>query len=543
MSIQSPLARDVETVSANSRGVEMQKRITSLYRWIRRRMLSLFRESPGIAIAGSMAVLFAAAYLIAPPMGRDLSAQLAHAELAESHWPALLDLRWYGGFNPLGYSVLSPPVMALLGVRLTTALAYVASVILFAALLKEPRVARPVAGAITAALCLAGNLVTTRTTFALGLALGLGALVALVAGRPRITSLLSVLAALCSPVAGLFLAVAGVALVLSGRRRGGVILALTALVPTIAMELTFGNGGRQSFGMQHAILSFFICLLVAGVCWRLSVIRWGALLTAGMVAAAYLLPTPVGTTAARLPELFAAPIIVAIATIPLVGVIAATAAAVVLVPPVSLTEMLERGDPALSADFYAPLMDQLVARKAVGPIEVVPTLRRGEAAVVAPAVAIAKGWSRPPDIQRNPVFYDGTLNADTYRQWLNDNAITYVALSKGPYDWAAADEATLVRRGFLWYLEPVWWDATWTLYEVKNPRPVVHLPGQVIARDATSLTLSLPSPGQYALRVRWSRYLSASNGCVRPAKGGWSMVVVDEPGTVKIEGSLTPRRC
>ncbi len=543
MSIQSPLARDAETVSANSRGVEMQKRITSLYRWIRRRMLSLFRGSPGIAIAGSMAVLFAAAYLIAPPMGRDLSAQLAHAELAESHWPALLDLRWYGGFNPLGYSVLSPLVMALLGVRLTTALAYVASVVLFAALLKEPRVARPVAGAITAALCLAGNLVTTRTTFALGLALGLGALVALVAGRLRLTSLLCVLAALCSPVAGLFLAVAGVALFLSGRRRGGVILALTALVPTIAAELAFGNGGRQSFGLQHAVLSFLICLLVAGVCWRHSVIRWGALLTAGMVAAAYLLPTPVGTTAARLPELFAAPIIVAIATIPLVGVIAATAAAVVLVPPVSLTEMLERGDPALSVDFYAPLLDQLAARKAVGPIEVVPTLRRGEAAVVAPAVAIAKGWSRPPDIQRNPVFYDGTLNADTYRQWLNDNAITYVAVSKGPYDWAAADEATLVRRGFLWYLEPVWWDATWTLYEVKNPRPVVHLPGQVIARDATSLTLSLPSPGQYALRVRWSRYLSSSNGCVRPAKGGWSMVVVDEPGTVKIEGSLTPRRC
>ena len=271
------------------------------------------------------------------------------------------------------------------------------------------------AGAITAALCLAGNLVTTRTTFALGLALALGALVALVAGRLRITSLLCVLAALCSPVAGLFLAVAGVALFLSGRRRGGVILALTALVPTIAAELAFGNGGRQSFGLQHAVLSFLICLLVAGVCWRRSVVRWGALLSAGMVAAAYLLPTPVGTTAARLPELFAAPVIVAIATVPFVGVIAATAAAVVLVPPVSLTEMLERGDPALSADFYAPLLDQLAARKAVGPIEVVPTLRRGEAAVVAPAVAIAKGWSRPPDIQRNPIFYDGTLNADTYR--------------------------------------------------------------------------------------------------------------------------------
>jgi hypothetical protein len=57
-----------------------------------------------------------------------LSAQVAHAQLAGQHWPALLNLTWYGGFDPLGYSVLSPPVMALLGVRLTTALAYVVMV-------------------------------------------------------------------------------------------------------------------------------------------------------------------------------------------------------------------------------------------------------------------------------------------------------------------------------------------------------------------------------------------------------------------------------
>jgi len=75
---------------------------------------------------------------------------------------------------------LSPPVTALLGVGLTTALAYVASVVLFAALLKRTAVPRPVAGATVGAVCLTGNLVTTPTTFALGLALGLGALLALV---------------------------------------------------------------------------------------------------------------------------------------------------------------------------------------------------------------------------------------------------------------------------------------------------------------------------------------------------------------------------
>ena len=78
-------------------------------------MQSLFSQWPGVVVAGAMAVLVAAAYLLAAPMGRDLSAQMAHAQLAESYWPELLSLRWYGGFNPLGYSVLSPPVMATVG--------------------------------------------------------------------------------------------------------------------------------------------------------------------------------------------------------------------------------------------------------------------------------------------------------------------------------------------------------------------------------------------------------------------------------------------
>ena len=182
------------------------------------------------------------------------------------------------------------------------------------------------------------------------------------------------------------------------------------------------------------------------------------------------------------------------------------------------------------------------ALSTLGPIEVVPTQRRGEAALVAPVVAIARGWSRQADIGRNPIFYDGTLNADTYQEWLDDNAISYVALSKGPYDWAAPDEANLVRSE-LPYLRAVWSDQTWTLYAVTNPRPVISPPGQVVARDPVSLTVSLPKPGEYVVRVRWSRFVSASSGCVRPTEDGWSVVVVQHPSTVKIEGSLLPRHC
>jgi len=532
---QSLAAADAETVDTG-------ERVASQPPGIRSRLLSLFRRSPAVTIAGCIAILFAVAYLMAAPMGRDLSAQMAHAQLAESHWPAVLDLRWYGGFDPLGYSVLSPPVMALLGVRLTTALAYVASAVLFAALLQRLAVTRPVAGAIIGAVCLTGNLVTSRTTFALGLGLGLGALLAVVLGRAWVASVLSVLSALSSPVAGLFLGVAGGALFLTGRRRGGVTLAVSGLVPTMAIGLAFGNVGRQTFAENQALAGFLVCLVVAGLCWRRRVVRWGAMLSAGLVAAAYLLPIPVGTTATRLPELFAAPVVAAVAAAPLGAVIATTASVALLLPPVSITEVRERGDPALSTEFYAPLLHQLVDRGAAGPIQVVPTLRRGEAAIVAPVIPIARGWSRQVDTGYNRIFYDGTLNPDTYRKWLDDNAISYVGLSDGPHEWAATDEATLVRRG-LPYLQPVWWDRTWTLYAVANPQPVISAPGQVLARDAVSLTAFLPEPGEYVVRVRWSRYLSPSNGCVQPAEGGWSTVVVEHPGPVTLKGSLAPRHC
>jgi len=542
VSIQSTAARDAETVNANSGDVDTATETTSVQPGIRFQMLALYRRSPGIIAAGAIAVVFAVAYLLAPPMGRDFSAQLAHAELAKLHWPALLDLRWYGGFDPLGYSVLSPPVMALLGVPLTTALAYVATVVLFAAVLKNAGVVRPVAGAIIGAVSLTGNLVVTRTTFALGLALGLGALLALMSGRLRVSSGLAVLAPLASPVAGLFLGVAGGALFLSGRRRAGVTLAVSAMVPTIAVGVAFGNGGYQTFGAKQALISLLVCLGVAGLCWRSPVVRWGGLLSAVLVAAAYLLPTPVGTTATRLPELFAAPIVVAVATVPLVAIIAATASAVLLLPPVSITELRERGDPALSAEFYTPLLHQLAARRVAGPIEVVPTRRRGEAAFVAPVVPIAKGWSRQADTGRNAIFYNQTVNADTYRRWLDDNAISYVAISQGPYDWSAPDEVTLVRDG-LPYLQKVWSNQNWSLYAVANPRPVIAPPGRVVARDAVSLTVSLPDPGEYVVRVRWSRYLTASNGCMRPTEDGWSMIVVEHPGTTKIDSSLAPHHC
>src|SRR4051812_46513096 len=136
---------------------------------------ALRRVRPAIAIAA----LIAAAYLVVAPESADLAAQLYRAELFDRHGWLLWDNAWYGGHPLPGYSVLFPPLGALIGVRLTGALSAVAAAALFAALVRDAFPARRAGlGAAAFAALVAAQLLTGRMTFLLGVALGLGALLA-----------------------------------------------------------------------------------------------------------------------------------------------------------------------------------------------------------------------------------------------------------------------------------------------------------------------------------------------------------------------------
>jgi hypothetical protein len=269
---------------------------------------------------------------------------------------------------------------------------------------------------------------------------------------------------------------------------------------------------------------------------------WGGLLSTVFVAAAFLLPNPVGSNSARLAELLAAPTLIAVSPLP--GRLVAVLCALLLVPQplLYLDEVRARGEAALDPAFYAPLIEQLADRNITGPVEVVPMRRHGESAAVAPVVPLARGWLRQVDVGRNELFYDDSLDAAMYRRWLDDNAVPWVALARGEHDWAAGREAILVRSG-LPYLRQVWADQTWTLYQVEDPAPVISAPGRLGSRNADSLTLDLPAAGAYDLKVRWSRWLSASTGCLQPGPGGWTQVMVEQPTTVRVESSIVPERC
>lgn len=137
-------------------------------------------------------------------------------------------------------------------------------------------------------------------------------------------------------------------------------------------------------------------------------------------------------------------------------------------------------DPSSARAFHQPLIDAVHSTgEPIGRIEVVPTQRHWEMVYVATELALARGWERQLDIGRNALFYGTELGADAYHRWLRDHAVRYVALADVPVDPPAVEEARLVAGG-LPFLEPVWRDEHWQLWQVVDAAPMVDGPARLV---------------------------------------------------------------
>jgi hypothetical protein len=504
------------------------------------------------ALVSLVALVLAGLYLVLPPMGTDLSAQVARADFVGAAGLAPVDLRWYGGTVQYGYSLVAPAVMALLGVRLTGAVALVVSTVAFAALLRRTSAPRPVLGAVLGALCFAGNLVSGRTTFALGVAFGLLGLLALTAPWPpgwrRAAAAVAVaLAATTSPVAGLFAGLAGVALAVPlwrdpVRRWDGVTLAVAAAVGLAPTTLLSDVDGWMNISPWDTTRACVTGLLVAALVPRRPV-RVGGVLAAAGVLTAFLVHTPVGLNATRLATMFAVPVLAAY--VPLrpswtwrAAGAAGLAAVALWQPPLIVADLRDAGNPTADAAYFAPLLAELRARAPVGRVEIPPTRDYWEAAHAAREVHLARGWLRQADLELNPLFFDGALDASTYEAWLRERGVSYVALptlDAADFSWVGRREAALVRGG-LPYLTEVWRGEDWTLYEVDG-RPSIVDGGTLVAAQADAVTVDLPA-GPTVVRIRYSGWLRVHGpGTPRlePAPGGWTRVVATVPGRFRID--------
>jgi hypothetical protein len=492
-------------------------------------------------------------YVIARPPSTDLFAAAYRSELFSRAGFTLWDNSWYGGHHLPAYSVLGPALGALVGTQLLAALSMTVATALFAVLIRGRFPARATQlAAIWFAIGASVELLANRVPFDLGLAIGIGALVLAQRGRRAGALALAGLCALASPVAGAFLALAAIAWAFHRRPAwfaGG--LAAAALAPVALLTVAFPEGGTEPFVSRAFFPTVAAVLFIAALAHpRQPLLRTGALLYAGALLAAYLLPTAVGGNADRLGALLGAPLAACVlAGGPLRS--RRTRLLIVLAPILLYWQAVApvtdfasaAGDPAVKASYFAPLLGELrelgigyAARPAR--IEVVETRDHGEARWVAAHVMIARGWERQLDSYRNSLFYrGGPLTAARYHAWLAEEAISYIALPDAPLDYSARSEGRLLRGATLpGYLREVWHSTHWRLFAVAEARPLAEPPALLTELGSDTFTLRAPRAGSFTVRVHFTPYwaLASGQGCVRRARGDWTQVQARAAGRLRV---------
>jgi hypothetical protein len=517
------------------------------------RSIRWWRQPEMIALAA--ASVLGGWYALSPPMGTDLSAQVAHGDFVSAFGERPIDFAWYGGVDQLSYSMAVPGLTALIGAVWVGVLAELVFAVAMTRVFLRTGAHRPALGGVLIAVMGAGNLLSGRTTFAAGLAVGACALALALAPigsgsryastRRRVAlGALGALAMVTSPVAGIFVSLAAAAWLVAQRMRqtDALALGLGTALGLLPMSL-LSDGGFQPYSMtsmQRFVALTVVTALIIPAGFR--TLRIGIWLGAGLLVLAYYVPTPLGSNVLRLPMIFAIP--VAAAYVPVR--IWLTATIVVAMywwsPPFSTSDFGRAGAPATRASFYQPLLTELGRLGPIGRIEVVPLRDHWESVYVADRVPIARGWLRQVDRELNPAFY-GSLTAPEYANWLRTHAVSYVAYAPGQQvdASAASTEAALVASGPD-FLRPVWSGGGWTLYQVVAPEPLVS-GASLVASTPGGVTVDAPAAGDVLVRVRWSALLSADDGaCVAPAPGGWTDLRVPGPGRYALTSGL-PRHC
>jgi hypothetical protein len=459
--------------------------------------------------------------------GGDLAAQDAWAEFVGRHPDSAYNLAWYGGMHPVSYSVVSPYLMSVLGVRTTMMIAGTVSAgLLTMILIRSRSVKNPLWASLAGLFAFLCNAVSGRVTFGLGTMFALGAVAVVFCwpykwrykrwAKALCAAPLAALATMSSPVAGLFVGLVAVALFLQKRRPGAWALGLAPTAVVAVSAWLFPFSGTQPMTIGSVVLpllyTVFVYLLVPKD-WK--TVRLTAAVYGFSVVGVWVVSSQIGSNISRLAMLFAG--VTLIAALPFTVprsrkwyvTVVAFVGFVSWIGFKSVDDILHTTPAAAWARELAPLVNELQdvgAEK--GRVEVVPARSHIEASALAPYVNLARGWNRQADMERNPLFYDDTLNSANYHEWLQRWAVHYVVLPKDEPDGDGGErERQLVQRGMP-YLKQVWGDASWQLFKVTDPAPLAE-PNAVVERaEQGEMTMRVKTAGRVLIRIPYSPWLS-----------------------------------
>ncbi|MDI9836027.1 MFS transporter [Streptomyces sp. KAU_LT] len=498
-------------------------RVTRAVHAVRERLL----RHPVLSVTALSGLLHIIWFFTFANSGGDLAAQDAWAEFVGRHPDSAYNLAWYGGMHPVSYSVVSPYLMSVLGVRTTMMIAGTISAgLLMLVLLRSRSVRNPLWAALAGIFGLIANAISGRVTFALGTMFALGAVAVVFCwpyrwrykrwAKALCAAPLAALATMASPVAGLFVGLVAVALFLQKRRPGAWAL---GLAPTAVVGLSawlFPFSGTQPMVFGSVLMPLLMAVVVYAAVpedWR--TVRLVSAVYGVSVVLVWVVSSQIGSNITRLAMLFAGVTLVAALpfTVPRTrkwyAVVTALLTFVGWIGYKTVDDIIHAAPEASWARELAPLVNELQEVGAEkGRVEVVPARSHREASALAPYVNLARGWNRQADMERNPLFYDGTLNSANYREWLRRWAVHFVVLPKDEPDPSAAQrERELVQRG-LPYLKQVWGDANWQLFQVTDPTPLAE-PNAVVDRaEQGEMTMRVSRPGRVLIRIPYSPWLS-----------------------------------
>ena len=495
------------------------------------------------------AALVALAYLLIQPATADMAAHAFRAWLFDTEGMTVWNAQWYGGHHVLGYSMLFAPLAAWPGPAWVGVLGAIAATAAFVPL---ARGVAPSPGSATAATWLfaAGvlsNVVIGRMPFTLGIALAVTAW--LCADRPALAwrataAVLALACVLASPVAGAFLALAAAARAAgSGREAHG--FAATLAVPVAAggatMALLFPEGGDDRF----VATAFWPMLAVSVAAAALlapgrRAVRAGVVLYLVVLVGAFVIPNVFGQNALRLPVLLGPALLVLAprTAAPRAAIAAALVALVYLQWLPAVRAVAEaHGDPSTEESFFAA--PRAFLEDVVQPgerVEVAFTHNHWEAAHLATAVPLARGWERQLDEKANPLFYDGRpLTPERYHDWLRESAVRWVALPDAPLDYSAEAEARLL-EGVTSYLRPAHESPGWRIWEVRDAAPPASGGARVLSAGPAGFEVESGRPT--VVRQRYTRWWSSDGACVSRAPGGWTRVTPVRGNRVRVHAGF-----
>lgn len=537
----------------------------------KRRHLRSFQRTAGL-LGPLTAVLAVGLWLVVHPRTPDLAAQFYRTWIERRFGFSLFDSFWYDGHLLPGYSLLFMPLAAVFGLRPLAAAAALGSTAIVAFTIRRVwQRPQPVAE-VAFALAIAGDLWIGRLTYALGVTFALCGVAAALLGRGRLGEgaafLAGLAAATTSPVAGLLVAAFGVGYPLSrvataGRRglptraegRRWAFLCAGAVGGAFAIQMLFPEGGHEPFGLNSLLATVGTCAAVfVGAPPDWPELRFGAVAFA-LIALVSEIHTPMGSNVERLGVITAAPLTalalfqrraapskgplafrlpVPLARVAAVVALGASLSWVVFGPITQTLEVV--GEPGVRAAFYRPL-ERFLAAHHPRPlrIEVPFTRAHWEAALLARTVPLAGGWERQLAKLYNRDLEFG-LTQSRYRQWLDQNGVSYVAVPDLPLDPSALLERRVIASNPR-YLRLVADLPGWVVYKVFQPRPLIKGLGRaghrafVSVLGHTEVVVRVTAPGSYLLRLRYNPYLSAGPGVgLREGRDGFTVLSVRKRG-------------